>query len=190
MKPFPRVYLELTDRCNLACPFCAGSNGTREIPVERLEPVLRQIAEITSEVRPHVLGEPLIYPHLARFLELCAKLSLTVKITTNGLAVDSVRGLLFESSALRELNFSLHSYDRSTHGTPEEYLSPILSLCDEFDRQNIPLHVNFRFWNIGTESSGGADKLFRLLLDHYKCDGFDASMPEEGRESVKLVNRR
>lgn len=190
MKPFPRVYLELTDRCNLACPFCAGSNGTREIPAERLEPVLRQIAEITSEVRPHVLGEPLIYPHLARFLDLCGELSLTVKITTNGLAVDSVRDTLLGASALRELNFSLHSYDRSTHGSPEEYLAPVFSLCDEFDMRNIPLHVNFRFWNIGAESSPDAQALFRLLLDHYKCDECDASMPEEGRESVKLVNRR
>jgi len=193
VKQFPRVYFELTDRCNLSCAFCAGAHGTREMEKDSLDAVIRRIADVTDEIRPHVLGEPLIYPHFAYFMSLCETYGVSVKITTNGLAVSENRNILLESPVLREINFSLHSFTESTHGSPETYLSPILSLCDEFTARNTPVHINFRFWNMSDNVLPDTRRLFSILTDHYKSDTPDSrgnDIPDGGKSSVKLTLRR
>jgi len=50
-----------------------------------LEKVIREAAALGfSEIIPSTMGEPLLYPHFERFLELCQELGLTLNLTTNG----------------------------------------------------------------------------------------------------------
>jgi len=50
-----------------------------------LEKVIREAAELGfREIIPSTMGEPLLYPHFERFLELCDELGLTLNLTTNG----------------------------------------------------------------------------------------------------------
>jgi MoaA/NifB/PqqE/SkfB family radical SAM enzyme len=50
-----------------------------------LEKVIREAKELgIREVIPSTMGEPLLYPHFERILELCNELNLKLNLTTNG----------------------------------------------------------------------------------------------------------
>src|SRR5262245_39635651 len=87
---FPRrLGLFLTNRCDFACPMCAvqdarAAASAGDMPFEVLETVLEEC----SRYRPVVDligGEPLLYPHLARAVELASRRKVLVAVTTNGL---------------------------------------------------------------------------------------------------------
>ena len=66
-----RIYMEITNRCNLACDFCHGTKR----PLGAMTPEnFRRIAEKlrgqTNYLYFHVLGEPLLHPQLGEPLDL------------------------------------------------------------------------------------------------------------------------
>ncbi|HEY1406518.1 MAG TPA: radical SAM/SPASM domain-containing protein [Spirochaetota bacterium] len=188
MKRFSRIYLELTDTCNLRCPFCAQGRHGNEIPCDKLDDIIVQIAQFTDEVRPHVLGEPLLYPHFGYFLSLCEKYNLTVKITTNGTLLTVGNINLLQSKSIREINLSLHSFSSDTHGAIDAYLDILISLCDHPAIIDAGTYINFRFWNLSPEySTKDTTDLFEALLAHYRCD---LDIPRGGRGSIRLADRR
>lgn len=87
------------DNCNLSCIMCedhspyAASRADRKeagtlrsvMKWELLEKVIREAAAMgIRDVIPSTMGEPLLYPHFDRFLELCHELNLRLNLTTNG----------------------------------------------------------------------------------------------------------
>jgi MoaA/NifB/PqqE/SkfB family radical SAM enzyme len=186
MKRFKRVYLELTNACNLSCSFCnTGNRPVTSLDPAQLASIISQTALVASEIRPHLLGEPLIYPHFGQFLNLCADNHIDVRITTNGLLIERHGKMILESDCVREVSFSLQSYHQDTHGSADQYLSPIFSFCDEAAAGDLPLHVNFRFWN---QKEGVIPEthqsLIAALTTHYGTD-----IISQGR-SVQIAPRR
>lgn len=87
------------DQCNLNCIMCedhspyADDCSTRKAqgrlrPImdqKLLEKVIREAADMGfREIIPSTMGEPLLYPHFERFLDLCVELGLSINLTTNG----------------------------------------------------------------------------------------------------------
>ena len=74
MKKFKKIYIEITNICNLSCSFCSVDNKLKEtITLEKLEKLLENINEYTDYVYLHVKGEPLLHPELNQILDLCQK---------------------------------------------------------------------------------------------------------------------
>ena len=68
-----RAYIEITNACNLSCPFCVQRHEqARYLDPERFSDILKQVKPFTSYVYLHVLGEPLSHPQLEELLALCA----------------------------------------------------------------------------------------------------------------------
>ena len=66
---YTRVYVEITNVCNLHCSFCHGHS--RPLSFMREEEFLHVLDELrgkTEYVYYHLMGEPLLHPHLGRFL--------------------------------------------------------------------------------------------------------------------------
>lgn len=82
---FKRVYVEITNVCNLSCSFCPGTGR----PARFLAPAeFRILAERlrghTEYLYLHVMGEPLLHPQLEELLAVARELGFRVCVTTNG----------------------------------------------------------------------------------------------------------
>lgn len=189
MKLYKRIYLELTGGCNLACPFCHG-NIRQNIFVSRenLQRIIPQIAELTDEIRPHVLGEPLLYPEFGLFLDLCRQNNLSVKITTNGTMLDPSSSALMSAPCVKEINFSVQSYSSGTHGDPDSYITALFNYAENTAAAGNGQYINYRFWTTdGGVFSSEQKKLYDLLLGKY---GIPADQSMIANRSLRLAERR
>lgn len=68
MRQYNKVYLEITNRCNLRCSFCPG---TRRPPRTMSPTEFRLLAEklrpATRYLYLHLMGEPLLHPNCRHF---------------------------------------------------------------------------------------------------------------------------
>ena len=82
---FKRIYIEITNSCNLNCSFCSKSfRDKRNMSILEFETVLKKIDKYTDFIYLHLKGEPLLHPDLDKILELLDNYNKKVIITTNG----------------------------------------------------------------------------------------------------------
>lgn len=139
MKKFKKIYIEITNICNLSCSFCSVDNKLKEtITLEKLEKLLENINEYTDYVYLHVKGEPLLHPKLKEILDLCQKYNKKVNITTNGTLLKEKQEEL-NHPVVRQINLSLHSENKK-----ENYLEEIFETVDKLKGKIII----YRFWTM------------------------------------------
>jgi radical SAM protein with 4Fe4S-binding SPASM domain len=189
MKAFKRIYLELSGRCNLSCPFCYENVRRNEsISREHLLKIIPQIAELTDEIRPHVLGEPMLYRDFSLFLDLCSQYNLSVKITTNGTFLDTASAALMSSSCVKEINFSVQSYSSNTHGSLEAYIGALFSYAESKIVIESGQYINYRFWtNDGGLFSAEQKALYSILFEKYGVPSDDSTII---KRSLRLADKR
>lgn len=153
MKKFKKVYIEITNVCNLACDFCPQTMRQPEfMKLETLNDILEQIKPYTDYVYFHVKGEPLLHPEIDRFLDLSYEKGFKVNITTNGTLINRAKDKLLLKPALRQVNFSLHSFDGNDgFQDRSEYINNIISFTKEaVDKTNIL--ISLRLWNLDEDN--------------------------------------
>jgi len=119
--PVRRLHLELTSRCNFACEFCPARRLTRPHGELALGTVARLLAEagaggLAQEAHFHVLGEPLLYPELARAIRLARESGLRPWVTTNASLLTPERLRELRGAGLEHLTVSLQTPDAATFG--------------------------------------------------------------------------
>ena len=154
MKKYKKIYIEITNVCNLACDFCPRTMRKPEfMSVDTFSKVLDQIKPYTDYIYLHVKGEPLLHPQLDIFLDLSYEKGFQVNITTNGTLIHKVQDILLSKPALHQINFSLHSFDSNEAGqSREEYAADILAFTRAaMDKSQII--VSLRLWNLTEDRS-------------------------------------
>ena len=112
MKRFKKVYIEITNVCNLSCNFCPKTGRKLQFSdEERFKEIIEKVKPYTDYVYFHLMGEPLLNKNLARFLDICYENGLKVNITTNGTLLAKEKNVLINAKALRQVNISLHSFE-------------------------------------------------------------------------------
>lgn len=116
----PKVYLEVTNACNFRCGFCpihVSSRKPQFMDYALFRSGVDQIAQerIADTVGFHVLGEPLLYPHILDAVEYAHAQGLRTVLTTNGslLTPDVVQGLA--AAGLSTLIISLQMLGTEAH---------------------------------------------------------------------------
>lgn len=138
---FKKIYVEITNRCNLNCKFCSNSNRMKkDMSVKEFEMVISKIKDYTNYIYLHIKGEPLLHPNLEDILDICCKNNICVNITTNGINMDKCSNLLLNPS-VRQVNFSLHSY---TLDNPDKYISAINDYT--LSASKLGKYCVYRFW--------------------------------------------
>ena len=158
-KRFNKIYLEISNICNLNCSFCPGTSRKKKAMTEEefsfLLPRLRPYADYLYF---HLMGEPLCHPRLERFLALAGDAGFRVILTTNGTLLRRQQEVLLSAPGLHKLNISLHAFEANDLAVPfEEYLAGCFSFGKAAEGKKI---VVYRLWN-----NGGADELNRQILD-------------------------
>ena len=81
---FKKVYLEITNNCNLDCSFCVKNRRDKIfMDIEDFKMVLEKLKKYTKYLYFHVMGEPLLHPHINKMIDLASR-DFNVNITTNG----------------------------------------------------------------------------------------------------------
>ena len=162
MKRFSKVYLEISNLCNLRCAFCPGTKRTpRALNEAEFSALLGKLRPWTDFLYFHLMGEPLCHPKLERFLNLAGDAGFKVILTTNGTLLAKHRDMLLAAPALHKVNVSLHAFEANDLSVPfETYLDGCFSFGRAAEGQKI---ISYRLWN-----NGGADEKNGQILDTMK----------------------
>ncbi len=178
---FRKVYIEVTNRCNLACGFCLPSRRLKAFMTPGFfAAVLAQVRPYTEHVALHVLGEPLLHPDLGELLALCDRHRMRVNLTTNGTLLPQRHDLLLASPALRQVNVSLHNQEQQA-GEPaqEAYFAGVFAFI-RAAIEKTPLYLCLRLWNRQGEGRPGEDPLLARLSAFFGKEIPDALTPGQG----------
>ncbi len=190
MSRFKKIYIEITNVCNLSCSFCpktsrpplfmtAGAFGT----------VLERIEGWTGHIYLHVMGEPLLHPELGRLLDISASRGFRVNLTTNGTLLEKTSGSILGKPALRQVNISLHSFEANTAGCGlDGYIDSIVRFAAAALGEGGPI-VSLRLWNasVGGRNTGNA-YIVKRICDAFGCGPIEAAQLS-GERGVKLAER-
>lgn len=158
MKRFKKVYIEISNICNLSCSFCPKtSRSPKQMTLEEFKTVIKKVSPFTDYVYFHLLGEPLLHPHLAEFLKICEDKNLKVIITTNGTLLKQQKDVLINSKSHYKTVISLHSFEANDGVDFDKYIDDCLDYakCAKCDKT-----IVFRLWN-----NGGKDLLNQNIFE-------------------------
>ena len=165
MKRFRKVYLEISNLCNLRCAFCPGTRRRpHRMNREEFCILLEKLRPFTDYLYFHLMGEPLCHPLLEDFLHLAGQSGFKVILTTNGTLLQKQQSVLLSAPALHKINISLHAFEANDLSIPfESYLSQ----CFDFGKAaEGRLVVCYRLWNQGGQDSENA-RILKAMEDHF-----------------------
>ena len=145
---FAKVYIEISNLCNLSCRFCPGTKRPKgKMDLERLSTILEKLKGYTEFVYFHLMGEPLLHPYLPQFLDVAGKMGFKVILTTNGTLLEGRKELLLSSPAVHKVNISLHAFEANDLSVPfEAYVDGCLNYGKAAEGNKLTV---FRLWNRG-----------------------------------------
>ncbi len=146
-----KVFLEITNVCNLSCSFCHGTKrNPKFMSVEEFRHAAREARSFGEYLYFHLMGEPLLHPNLGEFLQIAGELGFKVILTTNGTLLDKRRDVLLSNSALFKVSVSLHSFEANDKNVDfNNYLDSTFRFCRDAAESGI-ISV-MRLWNLGGE---------------------------------------
>ncbi|WP_318616412.1 radical SAM/SPASM domain-containing protein [Sporosarcina sp. YIM B06819] len=175
MKTFKKVYVEIISVCNLACSFCPPTiREAKIIKLDAFNDILDQLSPHTKYIYLHVKGEPLMHPRIDQLLDAAHAKGFKVNITTNGTLIKKNAEKLLGKPALRQINFSLHSFDgHEGSENREKYLGDILEFVREAKEYNTI--ISYRLWNLQQEHKNDLAKrrnreTLEILENEYSLD--------------------
>ncbi len=154
---YSRVYVEITNICNMHCSFCHGhSRAPRQMTEEEYAHILKELTGKTQYIYHHLMGEPLIHPLLPRFIQMARKAGFFPMITTNGTLLDRLGDALLTQD-LHKINISLHSFEEDRQNDHAQYIQKVAAFAQKANQAGIL--VSLRLWNNGCDDGRNATAL-------------------------------
>ena len=182
---FKKIYLEISNLCNLSCSFCHGTKRSpKRMTVNEFSTVLPKLRPYSDFLYFHIMGEPLCHPELSQFFDMADEHGFRVIITTNGTLLKEKQELLLSKNALHKINVSLHAFEANDLKIPfDKYLDSCLSF-GRVASETTDKIVVYRLWN-----AGGKEELNKTVLcavkSYFPCD----ELSFEKSSSIKLGDR-
>lgn len=160
MKKFKKIYIEITNICNLSCNFCSKvEKPKRMMTTEEFTHILSEIKPYTDNIYLHVKGEPLLHPNLLDFLYIAEEHDIKVNLTTNGVLFPNKIEELSKCKSLQKINFSLHSENDIPN-----YLENIFNSVEKLKDKT----VIYRLWTLQDgKFDEKSTKTVEKIIDYY-----------------------
>lgn len=189
---FKKVYIEITNVCNLQCDFCPKTKRTPKfLSVEEFSHIINEISPYSNHIYLHIMGEPLLHKNLKDFIEIAGEKNVKVNLTTNGTLLNKEKNFLLNSNALRQINISLHSFEANDQNLNlYDYVSRVMQFVKEA-MVDSKLICSVRLWNMDFGGLKGANSLNKdILLLIEKELGLNESLEENlsKNHSCKIGN--
>ena len=165
---FQKVYVEISNLCNLCCSFCPGTKRQkRAMTEEEFASLLPKLRSYTEYLYFHLMGEPLCHPKLGIFLNLAHREGFKVILTTNGTLLEAKQELLLNSDGLHKVNISLHAFEANDLDVPfEEYLRRCFAFGKAAEGKVL---IAYRLWNHGGKDARN-EEILRLMKQYFTED--------------------
>lgn len=159
-KRFKKIYLEITNACNLSCTFCIkNQRKINYLSEEEFKTILNKLEPYTNYLYFHVLGEPLMHPMINEFINIASK-SFKVMITTNGYLTDKIEN----NKNIRQVNISIHSFNDKYGVSIEDYMHNIFKSVDKLVKNNT--YISLRLW----VKNDYQKKIIEMINEYYNCN--------------------
>ena len=153
---FKKIYIEITNICNLNCSFCAKNSRQKEfLSLENFNILIDKIKNYTNYLYFHIMGEPTLHPNINEFIDVASK-NFNINITTNGTFIDKIS----DNKNIRQINISLHSINDNL----KEHLHFIFENSEKLLNNNTI--VNYRLW----VKNNYYDEIVKIINEYYKVD--------------------
>ena len=157
---FKKIYLEITNICNLNCSFCIKNKRKNKfMQLDEFKLILEKIKSKTNYLYFHVLGEPLMHPLINEFIDIASK-NFKINITTNGYLIDKIKN----NKNIRQLNISLHSFNDDYGVTLDKYLENIFDSIGNLLKSGT--YISLRLW----VKSKYNDEIIKYINNKYKIN--------------------
>lgn len=158
---YKRIYIEITNVCNLNCIFCPQTSRDKKfMSLSDFEIICSKVSNYTNNIYLHIKGEPFMHPELDSIIKTANKYNLNVNITTNGRLLPNNIDLI-NNNKIRQINISLHSFNKLddvkeiinlTEGIKDTYIS--FRLWNNSDNSEIISFLN-NFYNVNIDIKSG-----------------------------------
>jgi len=161
---FKRVYLEISNICNVQCSFCPIVEKDKKLmDLLEFENILKEVAPLTEIVCLHLMGEPLAHPEFLEILKICKKYNTQIDLTTNGILTKKYTEAIINATCIRQVNFSLQAFkDNFPDRDLTPYLHPIFNFVKLAHQQRPLMYTNFRLWNQQSNHSNNEDIFLKI----------------------------
>ena len=178
---FKKIYIEITNICNLNCKFCPDTNRSKEfMSLENFEKIISKIYKHTKLLALHVKGEPLLHNELEKILEILEKYNLKANITTNGTLIKKKLEVLKNAKSVRQINFSIHSIMQNEK-LNDKYLQDIFESAEELEN----VIISYRLWNLQSIKENDINNgIIQEIEKFYKIENLKQKLIEN--DFVKL----
>ncbi|MGN1338469.1 MAG: radical SAM/SPASM domain-containing protein [Candidatus Coprovivens sp.] len=154
---FKKVYVEITNNCNLNCSFCNGNKRRKKfIDIDEFKIILDKLDGFTKYLYFHVMGEPLLHPKINELIDLASQ-KYYVNITSNGYLINRIK----DNKNIRQLNISLHSFNVKNNKSLDDYMNDIFDIVDCLVKNNT--YIKYRLWVNCVDK----DKIINKLVEKY-----------------------
>lgn len=186
---FKKVYLEISNICNVQCSFCPVVEKDKKLmDLAEFEASLKEVAPVAEIVCLHLLGEPLAHPKFSEILDICERYRTQIDLTTNGILIKRYRERILNSPAIRQVNFSIQAFkDNFPDRDLEPYLLPLMEFTKSAHALRPELYVNFRLWNQQSNDSDN-EEVF-LKIESYFNVSINRNIETGAIKSKKIWNR-
>lgn len=168
MNKLKKIYIEITNFCNLSCSFCKKTDRSQmSISVENFRHVINKIKTHTSYIYMHVLGEPLLHKDIGELLDICEQNKIKASITTNASLIKGQKQNIINKPALRQINYSLHSVFENE----KDYKEIIRDIHDLILSSGDSVYHCLRLWNFESD-----DEQKNMILKDELSKTFDANI--------------
>ena len=178
---FKKIYIEITNICNLKCTFCPETKRKKEtMDLKQFEEIIKKIHKHTKLVCLHVKGEPLIHKNLEGIFEILERYDLKVNLTTNGTLIKEKLDIIKKAKSIRQINFSIHSITQNKN-LNKQYIQDILESVEQLEN----IIVSYRLWNLQTIQENEINKnIIEMIGNYYKIPNLKQQLIEN--EFIKL----
>ena len=181
-----RVYIEITNICNLNCSFCSPLKREKGfMSVDNFSHILNEIKPLNPHIYLHVKGEPLCHPEFETILKMAYERGFKINITTNGTLIKKYEKSLLDYA--RQINISVHSLSDNQIKDKKDYISQICHLGIESKNKKSP-YISYRMWNgeVGEKISEDALLILKEISGNFGLSVED-TIPK-GRDAKKLYD--
>ncbi|MVF11183.1 radical SAM protein [Ketobacter sp. MCCC 1A13808] len=125
VKSFPYLFVfEVTNVCNLKCPFCltgkgiSGGRDVRHMSFDEAKKIIDQVGEYIYMMQLYTWGEPLLNKDIYRIIEYAKSKNIFVMISTNATMLNKVNSEKLVNSGI---DYVMVAVDGGSNETYEKY---------------------------------------------------------------------
>lgn len=190
---FHRIYIELTNVCGLSCSFCpTKALPSLQMPLDFFESIVVEVKAYTREIACHVVGDPMTLSNLGSYLDILHVYGMKAVLTTSGYFLKKQPYETLFHPSVKQINISLNAFNKNdTSWTFEQYIAPVLSLCEAKLKEQRDMFINLRVWNLDETMS---ERAFNAMLFARLSDAFGTELDADAiyaqrPRSIRLASK-